>query len=45
MTKENPGTSKKIIVAMCGASGIQYGIEVLRALKDGSIDIQFFVQG
>jgi 4-hydroxy-3-polyprenylbenzoate decarboxylase len=26
--------TKKIIVGICGASGIQYGIEVLRALKE-----------
>jgi 4-hydroxy-3-polyprenylbenzoate decarboxylase len=30
--------AKKIIVAMCGASGIQYGIEVLRALKEAGVE-------
>lgn len=29
---------KKIIVAICGASGVQYGIEVLRALKEAGVE-------
>jgi len=29
---------KKIIVAICGASGVQYGIEVLKALKEADAE-------
>ncbi len=29
---------KKIIVAICGASGVQYGIEILRALKEAKVE-------
>jgi 4-hydroxy-3-polyprenylbenzoate decarboxylase len=28
----------KVIVAMCGASGVQYGIEVLKALREAKIE-------
>jgi len=38
MVKENAASGKKIIVAMCGASGIRYGIEVLRALKEAGAE-------
>ncbi len=29
---------KKIIVAICGASGVQYGIEILKALKESGVE-------
>lgn len=29
---------KKIIVAICGASGVQYGIELLKALKEAQVE-------
>lgn len=28
----------KIIVAICGASGIEYGVELLKALKEGKVE-------
>jgi len=30
--------AKKIIVAICGASGVQYGIEILKALKESGVE-------
>lgn len=29
---------KKVIVAICGASGVQYGVEVLKALKEAGVE-------
>ena len=30
--------SMKVIVGMCGASGIQYGIDVLKALREAGVE-------
>ena len=37
--------AKKIIVAMCGASGIRYGIEVLKALKEAKVETYLVMSG